>query len=40
LRFTSASSDWRIAATVAEALRLPPPARPDRELTFAAWNCV
>jgi hypothetical protein len=40
LRFTSASTDWRIATTIAEALRMPRPTRPDHELTFAAWSRV
>jgi hypothetical protein len=37
LRFTSVFTDWQIATTVARALRLGPPQRPPRELTFAAW---
>jgi hypothetical protein len=37
LEFTSAFTDWQIATTVASALQLPLPARPERPLTFAAW---
>jgi hypothetical protein len=37
LRFTSAFSDWRIAATIAEALGLPIPAKPSEEVPFSSW---
>ena len=37
LRFTSAFSDWRIAATIAEALGLPVPGKPSEEVHFGAW---
>jgi hypothetical protein len=37
LRFTSRSTDWRIAATVAEALSLPTPPKPEHEGTFERW---
>ncbi len=40
LRVTAAFTDWQIAKTVATALRVPPPARPDEQLTFAAWQSV
>jgi hypothetical protein len=40
LRITAAFTDWQIAKTVADALGLAAPARPDRELTFAAWRGV
>jgi hypothetical protein len=40
LRITATFTDWQIATTVATALRLNRPARPNRELTFAAWQSV
>jgi uncharacterized protein DUF559 len=40
LHVTAAFTDWHIATTVAAALRLPPPSRPERQLTFAAWQSV
>ena len=38
LEFTSAFTDWTIAAQVAEALGCPIPPRPLRALTFAEWK--
>jgi hypothetical protein len=38
LTFTSAFSDWKIAAQVAAKLGLPVPPRPERQLSFAEWN--
>jgi hypothetical protein len=40
LRFTSAFTDWRIASTVATALGLAVPPKPEHELTFAEWSRV
>ena len=37
LEFTSAFSDWLIAAQVAEALGLPVPPKPDRPLSYREW---
>ncbi len=38
LAFTSAFTDWQIAATVAQALGLDAPPEPASPLTFAAWQ--
>jgi hypothetical protein len=37
LDFTSAFTDWQIADQVARALKLSPPQRPKRPLTFLEW---